>query len=145
MLTASLRAGEPAPIALILRNQQEYLPGRDLETHAGIAVKPLPNQDDWVACAQDRCARLSGIRREGDLILVPLTNLTRALALTATRSADARAVVLEFAPQTGLGASPVAEVGQLVPDLLLRGLGGEPISLRAFRGRRVLINSWASW
>jgi len=74
-----------------------------------------------------------------------LTNLTRALALTATRSADARAVVLEFAPQTGLGASPVAEVGQLVPDLLLRGLGGEPISLRAFRGRRVLINSWASW
>ena len=50
----------------------------------------------------------------------------------------------------GLGAAdfaaePAAQVGQLAPDLRLTRLDGSPVALADFRGKRVLIDSWASW
>jgi len=32
-----------------------------------------------------------------------------------------------------------------MPDLTLRGLDGQPFSLRSLRGKRALIFMWASW
>ncbi len=36
-------------------------------------------------------------------------------------------------------------VGATMPDLTLRGLDGQPFSLRSLRGKRALIFMWASW
>ena len=36
-------------------------------------------------------------------------------------------------------------VGDLMPDLTLRGLDGQPFPLRGLRGQRALIFMWASW
>ena len=39
----------------------------------------------------------------------------------------------------------VAQTGDAAPDLTLPGLDGKPHHLSDYRGRRVLINFWASW
>ena len=39
----------------------------------------------------------------------------------------------------------VAEKGDIVPDLLLTDVEGKPHHLSDFRGRRVLLNFWATW
>jgi thiol-disulfide isomerase/thioredoxin len=39
----------------------------------------------------------------------------------------------------------VAEKGEIVPDLALAGLDGKEHRLSEYRGRRVLLNFWASW
>jgi peroxiredoxin len=39
----------------------------------------------------------------------------------------------------------VAKIGDLRPDLALPGLDGKEHRLSDFRGRRVLVNFWASW
>jgi thiol-disulfide isomerase/thioredoxin len=41
--------------------------------------------------------------------------------------------------------APVLQIGQVVPDLNTKTLGGEPFSLRAFRGRWVLLDFWGTW
>jgi thiol-disulfide isomerase/thioredoxin len=40
--------------------------------------------------------------------------------------------------------APVA-VGRPLPDVLMSGLNGPPRSLSSYRGRRLIINVWASW
>src|SRR5690606_10004582 len=44
-------------------------------------------------------------------------------------------------------AAKVAGIGpgDPVPELQLRGLDGQPVDLRRFRGRPLLVNAWASW
>lgn len=42
-------------------------------------------------------------------------------------------------------AAGASMVGQSLPDLVLPGLDGEPHRLSDYRGRRVLLNLWASW
>jgi peroxiredoxin len=39
----------------------------------------------------------------------------------------------------------VAETGQIVPDLVLSDLDGKAHRLSDYRGRRVLLNFWATW
>ncbi|WP_430392374.1 TlpA family protein disulfide reductase [Dyella sp. 20L07] len=39
----------------------------------------------------------------------------------------------------------VAETGEIVPDLALTGLDGKEHRLSEYRGRRVLLNFWATW
>ena len=36
-------------------------------------------------------------------------------------------------------------LGDRMPDLILRGLDGQPFPLRTLRGQRALIFMWASW
>ncbi|MCA1647554.1 MAG: hypothetical protein LC797_19520, partial [Chloroflexi bacterium] len=36
-------------------------------------------------------------------------------------------------------------VGDRMPELILRGLDGQPFSLQSLRGKRALIFMWASW
>jgi peroxiredoxin len=37
------------------------------------------------------------------------------------------------------------QIGDPLPDLTLRGLNGQPFSLRTLRGKRSLVFMWASW
>ncbi|MFC3746159.1 peroxiredoxin family protein [Paenibacillus sp. GCM10012306] len=37
------------------------------------------------------------------------------------------------------------EIGQVAPDFTLQDLSGNPVQLSDFRGKRVLLNFWATW
>ncbi len=37
------------------------------------------------------------------------------------------------------------EVGQRVPEIVLPDLDGRPVALHAYRGRKVILFTWASW
>ncbi len=37
------------------------------------------------------------------------------------------------------------EVGQRVPEVVLPDLAGRPVALDAYRGRKVILFTWASW
>ncbi|MDL4839671.1 peroxiredoxin family protein [Aquibacillus rhizosphaerae] len=43
------------------------------------------------------------------------------------------------------GATVGLEVGNLAPDFKLQTLNGETVKLSDFRGRRVMLNFWATW
>jgi len=56
-------------------------------------------------------------------------------------------LMLLASPATAVASdasAPVA-VGRLLPDVLMSGLNGPPRSLSSYRGRRLIINVWASW
>ncbi len=39
----------------------------------------------------------------------------------------------------------VIEIGQRIPDLILPDLDGRPVELHVYRGRKVILFTWASW
>jgi len=71
--------------------------------------------------------------------------LSKALGLGAQFSRDKRQVRFDVVAREPSGSDPVAAVGQLAPNFRLPKLEGGTVSLAEFRGKRVLIESWASW
>lgn len=69
--------------------------------------------------------------------LVPLAAIPPALVVRP-RSAAGRSGA--EAPRSGHG-----RVGELVPEIELVSLQGEPVSMSALRGQAVLLNLWATW
>jgi hypothetical protein len=70
--------------------------------------------------------------------------LEKALQAKAVFESPER-VRWEWAAPAAEAAFSIAKVGRLAPNFRLRRLDGTFISLESLRGRRVLINSWASW
>ncbi len=68
-----------------------------------------------------------------------------------TGDPDERVLVRDLQILAGAGvtsasdAAPAPEVGHPAPDFNLTALHGAPIVLRAFRGKVVLVNFWATW
>jgi len=122
-----------------------FVAAADLSKDADIAIKSLPGQKQMVACSRDRCAVVSGSLREGDEILVPVKELTEALGAMAQFDEKGQRVRFEFSSQAAAAAIGPARLGQLAPDFRLVKLDGGVVSLSDFHGKRVLINSWASW
>jgi len=122
-----------------------YVAASDLSKDADIAIKSLPGQKPMVACSRDRCAVVSGCLRSGDEILVPVMELTEALGAKARFDEKRQRVGFEFPSRAESALAGHARVGQLAPDFRLVKLDGGAVSLSDFRGKRVLINSWASW
>ena len=61
-------------------------------------------------------------------------------ALTSLALGSAAMLAPAGAQRAGL------EVGQRFPEVVLPSLdGGEPLSIGAFRGRKVVLHVWASW
>jgi thiol-disulfide isomerase/thioredoxin len=52
-------------------------------------------------------------------------------------------MLLPAAPACAAGAE--ARVGDVLPDVVLTGLNGADRRLSAYRGKRLIINVWASW
>lgn len=132
-----------APLPVVKAGGVAYVSARDLEKQAGIAIKPL-SEGVYVACSEDRCALLRLTRLTGDEVQVALDELARSLGVEVGFAEDGRAATLamkaaaETAGSTGMP-------GTLAPQVEWVGLDGGKVSLAQFRGRRVLINSWASW
>ncbi|MCH8274903.1 MAG: redoxin domain-containing protein [Armatimonadetes bacterium] len=46
---------------------------------------------------------------------------------------------------TAVLASGPIEVGQMVPDVTLTDMDGKAVRLSEFRGKKVILFTWASW
>lgn len=140
---------EPAPMDILERNGRAYVSAGALGRSAGIAVKALPGQKFIVACSGERSARVTDFLEEGRDVLVEVNALAEALGMRAQLDAQRRHVDFKLleAPGQAKAARPDATpgVGDVAPDFKLSKLDGTPVSLSDFRGKRVLINSWASW
>jgi peroxiredoxin len=74
-----------------------------------------------------------------------VAELAKALGFAARFSDDQRQVRFELASKPAPADDSVTRVGDLAPNFRVARLDGTPVSLAAFRGKRVLIQSWASW
>src|SRR5260221_13448567 len=122
-----------------------YGPASDLERVVDIAVKRLPADEAVVACTGERCAMIKDFVRKGDEIWVSTAALAKALGLSTRFSPDRSSVSFAFEARDAASGDSPAGVGQLAPNFRVARLDGGTVSLADLRGKRVLINSWASW
>ena len=141
----AVSAAEPKMVPVMERNGHAYVSATELERSASVAIKRLPGSDAVVACSEDRCARVKGVFREGSVTWVSATELANALGFAARFSDDRRQVRFEAEGKPSHASDSVTHVGDLAPNFRLPRLDGSAVSLADFRGRRVLIQSWASW
>jgi len=131
-------------IATVLKNGRPHVSASALAADAGITIKTLPGQTAVAACLRDRCALVKETVREEGEVFVPVQSLADALGLVAVEDSGTRRV--RFEPARNLpSAGALGTVGSLAPNFTLRRLDGTPVSVSDFRGKRVLINSWARW
>lgn len=142
-------AGSPASDAKLLpvvsKSGLAYVKASDLAASCGIAARELPGQNLVAVCHEDRCVTFKEFRREGAELLVLIGPLAKALELKSTFNDDRSRVSFAFAARAEREESGAVRVGQLAPDFRLTKLDGSPVALSDFRGRRVVISSWASW
>jgi hypothetical protein len=127
------------------RNGRAHVSVSSLAGHNDIAIKQLPGRDEWVICAGDRCALLKEVARDRDETLVSVEALAHALGATPRFDAKGRRVIFTFEQSGQVATDTVPRPGSLAPNFRLTRLDGTPVSLSDFAGKRVLINSWASW
>src|SRR2546428_2977201 len=89
-ICTTVNAATPKMITVTVRNGVAYSSATELERGAAIAIKKLPGSNAVVACSGDRCTRVKGLLREGDVTLVSVAELATSLALPARFSADGR-------------------------------------------------------
>ena len=70
--------------------------------------------------------------------------MAAALSFSTRFSDDRKSVSLSKNPQAS-SDDRLPSVGELAPNFRIPLLNGGTVSLSDFRGKRVLINSWASW
>ena len=144
VLSTSCMIAAPVPVRSVTQQQGLYVRAADLESSAGIAIKQGPDSDNIVACTADRCAIVPSASGTGGDLLIELNGLADVLGLEVVFD-DARQHVTFELNGTGGTGSKFGQVGSLAPDFRLTKLDGSSVALSDFRGKRVLINSWASW
>ena len=145
LMSATACATEMKTISVLERGGRAYVRAAALSQDLGIAVKQIPGQKLVVACQAERCAPLGETLLEDGQLLISVESLTSALSASAQFEADRKKVGFRFAPPGDSSPGTVAKVGGLAPNFRLAKLDGTPVALSDFRGKRVLINSWASW
>lgn len=134
-------------ISVIKNDDGRYVSAKALETQWGIAIKKLPGSSQVVACREDRCVLVRKTTEvDGDL-RVEVVGLAKAMGfkLVWSDSGDEVGFGKEAGEPAEVASNGVTGVGQLAPNFELPLLDGGTISLADLRGKRVLINSWASW
>ncbi len=139
------RLDNPKMISLMEQSGVAYVAASDLERDAHIAVKRLPGDDAVVVCCAERCASVKDFVRKGDEVWVSTAALAKALGLSTRFSADRSSVSFAFEAREVAAGDSLARVGQLAPNFRVARLDGRGVSLADLRGKRVVINSWASW
>ena len=135
----------PKMILVIEQSGVAYVSASELEREWRVAVKTLPGHDVLAVCSGQRCALVKDFVRKDKEIWVSTPALEKALGWKSRFSHDRRSVSFAFeSPEVSTTDSP-ARVGQLAPNFQVARLDGSLVSLADFRGKRVLINSWASW
>lgn len=134
-------------LKLIQREEVNYVSAFELEQEAGMAVKSLPGQDAIVLCRDDQCVLVQEFRRVDDQLWVDVRAIESALGMVLVIDESSSTVLISMEPSKSGSRADDADlgVGSLAPQLQLARLDGGSITLSELRGKRVLINSWASW
>lgn len=132
-------------LPVVSRDGQNYVSSKHLEEKLGVAIKSLPAEKQTVACYRERCAVLEGVISGADGLLVRVDSVEKGLNARATVDQSSETVTFQFSRPDGVAADALPGVGRLAPDFRLTRLDGSSINFSDFRGKRVLINSWASW
>ncbi len=124
-----------------------FVSARELETKTGIAVKPLPGRSEFAACSADQCILVDRLDQDGDTIWISLKQIADGFGAKWSADENREFVLLEFDESAVRESSSQSQgaVGGLAPQIRLPLLGGGALSIDELRGKRVLINSWASW
>lgn len=138
-------SAQPEMISVTEHNGATYVAGTELARAAAIAIKKLPGSDSVVACSGERCARLKDYFERDRETFVGVAALSKSLGLSARFSDDRRRVRFDLESKPAATPGGIVSLGELAPNFQLTKLGGGKISLADLRGKRVLINSWASW
>jgi hypothetical protein len=132
--------------AAIVDNDEVFLPAAFLVDPLGLKRKDLPAGRVGI-CRDDLCVSFSvgagpnSLRRVGDREFVPVAFLAKALGGTMVWDAEGDDLLLDL---TGRRPDLPVEPGPHL-EFTLPDLDGKPVSLSAFRGRKVLLFAWASW
>lgn len=133
-------------IPILVRDGREYASAAALATVYQIGLKSLPGRTEFVLCHQDRCALINAVVTElNGNQLVGIEALAKALGAESDFSSGRKSVGFTFSKTTGDKFAGLPQAGSFAPHFTLKTLDGKPVSLTDYRGRRVLINSWASW
>lgn len=146
VLTGFLRAAENQVLPVLERDGRDYVSAKALAALLQIELKPLPGREEFVLCRHDRCALVKAVVAgvNGDN-LVEVQALAKALSAEASFVAGRRHVGFTFSESSTNKLDELPQPGGFAPSFTLTTLTGKKVSLADYRGRRVLINSWASW
>lgn len=144
--TSFLRAAENPLVAVMEHEGRDYVSAKSLVALLQIELKPLPGREEFVLCHQDRCALVKAVVAGGDGDrLVEVKALAKALNAEANFVPGRRQVGFKFSESSTNKSDELPHSGGFAPNFTLTTLTGKKVSLADYRGRRVLINSWASW
>lgn len=144
--TGVLYAADEPTIAVLEREGQSYVSAKELASVLHIGVKQLPGRAEYAVCFEDRCALMTNVMTEAKGgQLVEIHALAKALNAEAIHSPGARFTKFMFSKSQVENLANLPQPGNFAPDFTLTTLAGKTVSLSDYRGRRVLINSWASW
>lgn len=144
-LLMATRIFAEAAVPVIDREGQSYVSAARLERAGSIAIKRLPDQKQLIACSGERCALVNEFIDDPGDLLVRIDSLGKALGARPRFDQARGTVSFELLPDLTPPTGATPRVGQLAPDFRLTKLDGTPVALSDFAGKRVLINSWASW
>ena len=130
---------------LLSSRGKQFVQAAALGREAGVSVKRLPGSDAVAVCIQDRCAAIEGSFEEEGQLWLPVAPLADVLGLVLQPAPDGQSASISLGSSPGSRGTGVPKVGSLAPNFRLPRLDGSMLALSDFRGKRVLINSWASW
>jgi len=141
-----LHATEGKTVTVFERDGRSYVGAKSLAAVLQIGLKPLPGRPEFAVCYQERCAVVRSVvaAANGDQ-LVEVEALAEALDAEAIFDAGRKSVGFRFSKAATTESVGPPQIGGFAPNFKLTTLTGGVVSLADFRGRRVLINSWASW
>jgi len=105
----------------------------------------LPGRMEFAMCYQERCAAVQSVVATNGEQLVDVQALAKALDAAAIFDAGRKSVGFDFSKSAPTASVGQPQIGGFAPNFKLTTLTGEVVTLADYRGRRVLINSWASW
>jgi hypothetical protein len=130
------------PLTTVRRDPKDaaalWIRKRDLPRINDFAVKPQG------ACRADICVPIPKDMLRGDFF--NLTAFANKIGEAVVSDADAR--VWSFGEIQALSRSGGSRAGptwRIAPDVTIPDRRGRPVSLKSFRGRKVLLVTWASW
>jgi len=149
-LDSPARATDASPAATVLYNDRSVVldrVGRNPKQEADalwVRKRDLPRINDFELKPQGACRADLCIPIPKDMIRKDYFNLT-AFAKKAGQPvvAEAGERVWSFGEMQALGSAFVNS--RIAPDFAVPDRAGRPVHLSQFRGRKVLVVTWASW
>lgn len=153
---STAQADQPITIEIEGRKLAAKTPAQNLGSEVWVPVHPitralgghiqsLPGGKGLLICTEKSCTPLrpEQLRGKGTQTLAPARLVGQALGVAVTWDEQRRSVSLHQGISTADGDG--LRVGAYLPEITLPDLEGKPVSLAAFRGKKLLLYMWASW